>query len=157
MSRQLYSPKAQLNGVLCILRALDLGLVEADFTMGIAATKDLVIDLPVPMKVRVLAKLASGALTVTIDKNATGVYGSADATKAVTGTAEEHLPIETDAVNTKAVVRLTAGGAGCVIDQLYIEVSGMMPEGFDWTSVRYAHNVLALQANTGLYVAGPTS
>jgi hypothetical protein len=135
------------------MRGLDLGLETADFTLGIAETKDLVVRLPVPMKVRALVKLTSGDLDIDIDKNTTGVYGASEATKAVTGTAEEHLPIESDATNIYVVVRLTGGAGGAVISTLYLEVSGMLPEGQDWHTVRYGHNALALQVNSGLYTA----
>lgn len=141
-------PMGNANAAACIMPASQLGLSAADFAND-STTKNVTIQTPCPVKVRVFIQLSAGSATLTIDNNATGVYSSADATLAVSGTAEQVLTLDTSAGNLYSCIRLVKTAA--TIAKFGVEVLGKLPDNWGATDIQHAFNALGGQVNSGTY------
>lgn len=147
-----YNPMGQVNGVLCIMRAYDLGLTAGNFALG-GGTLDINgIKTPVPCQVKLFLTLSAGSVQVDVDKNATGTYAASEKTKNITVlNDQEVVAFASDASNPYVNFRLA--GTGATITALEVQISGMVPETQDWHSIRSCFNALVNTVNTGIYTA----
>jgi hypothetical protein len=131
------------------MRGTDLGLETADFTVANGNNLDFSFYTPLPLTCELVIRLASGTGSATVDINSTGTYGSADVTRAVSGTNEVLVPWATTTGNLWSACRYTAT-SNTVIDRLKVEAKGLVPDGSDCTSIHTIINAFGV-AGTGVY------